>query len=350
MARSGVYALDVKEARDALIARGRHPSIDAVRAELGNTGSKTTIHKYLRELKAEEGAAGASVSDAIQALVVQLAGQLRAEADISVEAVRGEFAAERSQHEVQTAALSAELAASRRQHQAVSRQLETIQQELARVREGLQQEQLARHTVEVRNQELMERLAVSERHQASLEQKHQHARDALEHFRAAAKEQREQESKRHEHQVQSLQAELRQAQQASALKQEQLTQLNKEAAMLAAELAANKQSIYLERELSRRLERKVEQLQAVESLAATLESQAAEARARTREAEAALAAANETCSELRQQNARLETQLSSVHQEQKIEQRISELQQAVFGTSNSMAAQERSAEDDLPAS
>ena len=33
-----------------ILARGEHPSIDAVRIEMGNTGSKTTIHRYLKEL------------------------------------------------------------------------------------------------------------------------------------------------------------------------------------------------------------------------------------------------------------------------------------------------------------
>ena len=47
MARSGIYKSEVVRARDALRAQGRHPSIDAIRVELGNTGSKATIHRYL---------------------------------------------------------------------------------------------------------------------------------------------------------------------------------------------------------------------------------------------------------------------------------------------------------------
>jgi len=65
MARSGIDKQCVKQARQALIARGENPSIDAVRVELGNTGSKTTIHRYLRELEAEDTAkidAGAFLS------------------------------------------------------------------------------------------------------------------------------------------------------------------------------------------------------------------------------------------------------------------------------------------------
>jgi hypothetical protein len=69
MARAGIYKSEVKKARDTLLAQGKHPSIDAVRAELGNTGSKTTIHRYLKELEEEEGTGfgrGVAVSEAIQ--------------------------------------------------------------------------------------------------------------------------------------------------------------------------------------------------------------------------------------------------------------------------------------------
>lgn len=345
MARSGVYVWDVKRARDALIAKGKNPSIDAVRTELGNTGSKTTIHRYLRELEAEESAASASVSDAIQGLVSQLAGQLKAESEMIVEAVRVQLCAERAQHEQQSAALNDILADTHRKAEVITQQLKLTQQQLEDARQQLQQEQLARHTAGLRSQDLSERLAIAEQHQSSLEEKHKHARDALEHFRAAGKEQREQEARRHEHQVHSVQAELRQAQQAAALKQEQLTQVNKEAAALAAELAANKQAIYLEKELSRRLERKVEQLQAIETHAATLESQAADARVRAREAEALLAAAQETCGQLRQQNAGLEAQLANSGQARMLEQYIVELQQAVFGVKATIAASKSEGEE-----
>ncbi len=84
MARSGLYKSDVQRARDRLRATGTHPSVDAVRVALGNTGSKTTIHRYLRELEEEEGqsvGAKMGVSDALQDLIARLAERLHAEAD-----------------------------------------------------------------------------------------------------------------------------------------------------------------------------------------------------------------------------------------------------------------------------
>src|SRR2546427_1091782 len=84
MARAGLYKSDVQKARDALLAQRKKPSVDAVRVALGNTGSKTTIHRYLRELEGEEGGGPArtvAVSDALQDLVARLASRLQEEAE-----------------------------------------------------------------------------------------------------------------------------------------------------------------------------------------------------------------------------------------------------------------------------
>lgn len=54
MARGGINKALVQKARSALLTRGLNPSIDAVRVELGNTGSKTTISRYLQELEAAD--------------------------------------------------------------------------------------------------------------------------------------------------------------------------------------------------------------------------------------------------------------------------------------------------------
>ena len=62
----------------------------------------------------------------------------------------------------------------------------------------------------------------------SLEEKHLHARDALEHYRSATKEQREQDQRRHEGQLQQVQMELRQAQQSALVRQDEITQLHRD--------------------------------------------------------------------------------------------------------------------------
>jgi chromosome segregation ATPase len=331
VARAGVYLSDVKRARDELIAQGRRPSIDAVRAALGHTGSKTTIHKYLRELEAEEGDAAQSVSDAILRVVTQLADELKQEAATELEVLRHEMAAERAAWDDQRATLEARLAETGQSLSEVSQQLEVSQRDFALLKEQLAAEKNARCMAEQHNDDLHARLADAERHQASLEEKHKHARDALDHYRTAAKEQREQEGRRHDQQVQGLQAELRQSQLAVSVKQEELTRLNKEAAALAAELASAKQGLYIEREASRNHIKRIEQLQAVQARAAVLELQLAESRAHATEVEQAAARSANLCDELRQQINVLEVELARAKNAAALEERLAKLDKAVFG-------------------
>ena len=98
MARSGLTKTQVRQARDGLLAAGRHPSVDAVRHALGDSGSKSTIHKYLKELQAEEGAGTpglrrADTGRALQALVDQLAERLHLDAEERMRRLGAEHAA-----------------------------------------------------------------------------------------------------------------------------------------------------------------------------------------------------------------------------------------------------------------
>jgi hypothetical protein len=82
MSRTGLSKQQVKKARDTLLAQEKYPSVDAVRIELGNTGSKSTIHKYLKELEEEDEdvITQPSISETLQNLVQRLSEQLHQEA------------------------------------------------------------------------------------------------------------------------------------------------------------------------------------------------------------------------------------------------------------------------------
>jgi DNA repair exonuclease SbcCD ATPase subunit len=231
MARGGVHKTEVKKARDSLVAQGLHPSIDAVRAALGHTGSKTTIHRYLKELEAEDAAgvgAHEPISEALQHLVAQLAVRLKEEADARIAEAQAAWDQVRKQAE---AALAAQVAEGR----TLSDRLQRVETALAAehdahasTSQALQaaREQLAASTA--RESGLHAQIKEGEAHRHSLEEKHRQAREALQHFRQAVKEQREQELRRHEHQVQGLQVELRQASEQLASKQQEILQLNRE--------------------------------------------------------------------------------------------------------------------------
>ncbi len=97
MARAGIYKSEVVRARNNLLAMGRYPSIDAIRGELGNTGSKGTIHRYLKEIEEEEGGSTGTqvaVSEAIQDLSARLAERLHEEADQRLAALTDKHKAE----------------------------------------------------------------------------------------------------------------------------------------------------------------------------------------------------------------------------------------------------------------
>ena len=97
----------------------------------------------------------------------------------------------------------------------------------------------------------------------SLEEKHLHARDALEHYRSAVKEQREQEQRRHEGQVQQIQMELRQAQQSALVRQDEITQLHRD----------NERVLSESRALNKELNQSSDQQHKLSNLNAQLSSQ-----------------------------------------------------------------------------
>lgn len=248
MARGGINKAVVQKARTALLTRGEHPSIDAVRIELGNTGSKTTIHRYLKELEAaDQGRSPTPIplSGQLANLVSQLAEQLQEEAQAAMAVEREQLASERRGYQDRLSQTEARCHQSEVQCASLTEQLQVTQQ-------TLQQERQIRQQAEVENARLLQANRDLETHLQdrggqirSLEEKHQHARDALEHYRQAAKEQREQDQRRHETQVQRLQLELRQLQQTLMIKQDELTQLNRDNARLLAEANQRQKDLHL---------------------------------------------------------------------------------------------------------
>ncbi|TWD52176.1 DNA-binding protein [Pseudomonas sp. SJZ131] len=231
MARGGVNKAVVQAARLAILARGENPSIDAVRIEMGNTGSKTTIHRYLKELdgglqRTEEVAE--PIDGELAGLVSRLAQRLKEQAQEPIDQAREAF-----EHQRKT--LEALLDEAREANTELQQQYEIQSLALTQESEALLQTRSMLQTEQTRNAGLNQALADFElrlkdkdEQIRSLEEKHLHVRDALEHYRNAVKEQREQEQRRHEGQVQQIQMELRQAQQSALVRQDEITQLHRD--------------------------------------------------------------------------------------------------------------------------
>lgn len=239
MARGGVNKAVVQAARLAILARGENPSIDAVRIEMGNTGSKTTIHRYLKELgegtQPDDTEAPEPIDDELLALVSRLAQRLKEQAQEPIDQAREQF--EQQRKGLETRLHEAQQANTQLQQHYELQSLALAQESeaLHRTRSMLQTEQTRNAGLNQALADFELRLQDKDEQIRSLEEKHLHARDALEHYRNAVKEQREQEHSRHESQVQQLQMELRQAQQSALVRQDEITQLHRDNERLLTE-------------------------------------------------------------------------------------------------------------------
>ncbi|TFF41696.1 DNA-binding protein [Pseudomonas sp. RIT623] len=269
MARAGIDKGVVERARDALLARGVHPSIDAVRIELGNTGSKTTIHRYLRELgrQPKAGLEGtACLSQPLATLVEQLASQLQAEGQARIEAAEAALNQQGEQLQAQLALAQRALAAAHQHNEAQARQLATAQ-------ERLQAEQLHSASLKQALGEVQLRLADKDEQIRSLEAKHRDAREALELYRT----QREQEQRRIDTQVRQVQGQLQTLQQGALAHQQESTQLNRANERLLAE---QRQALAQQAVLAQQLEQRDAQVQGLRAMLAQAQGASEEMRRR----------------------------------------------------------------------
>ncbi|PHN62071.1 DNA-binding protein [Pseudomonas viridiflava] len=249
MARGGVNKALVLKARSALLARGENPSIDAVRIEMGNTGSKTTIHRYLKELETAHSPAP-DINEELTELVANLARRLQEQAQERIDQLCVD-------HETRCRTLQDALSATQKKAEDLSDEIRQKDQTLERQATALLDLQETLINVRSENTRLTQagsdlesRLTDKNEQIRSLEEKHLHARDALEHYRNSIREQREHEQQRHEGQVQQLQMELRQAQQSLSMRQEDITRLNRDNERLLAEARSTQRDLHAQKDLT----------------------------------------------------------------------------------------------------
>ncbi|KKX62372.1 DNA-binding protein [Pseudomonas putida] len=262
MARGGINKAVVQIARNALLARGLHPSIDAVRVELGNTGSKTTIQRYLKELgEAEAPVPEMPLDEELSRYIASLVARLQQRALEALAADRAEF--ERQQLAVQ------------QQREVEAAHLEHLQQthavlEQAR-REGLAHElaltgqlqvcELERQRLQEAHEQQLRQLEDRAGQIVSLEGKHHLTQEALEHYREHHLLQRDQENQRHDQQLQQLQREARINRDQLLSKQEELSQLYRDLERMSGEQLRKNQET---RRLEQALQTAEEQVQTAE--------------------------------------------------------------------------------------
>jgi chromosome segregation ATPase len=247
MARGGVNKAVVQKARQSLLARGTYPSIDAVRVELGNTGSKTTIARYLKEIESYDPRPPSSrerMGEELSAMVESLLDRLMEEGNESIEQSRSAFDIERVELQAQIASLQTELIAARRQLDTQQAAIEAQTADLKTTQSSLQAEMTRNAGLNQRCTDLEALVSDRDKQIHSLEEKHVHARGTLEHYRQSVKEQRDQDQRRHESQLHEAQVEKRKLQETLVLKQDDLTRLNRDNERLLGESRQQTKSLH----------------------------------------------------------------------------------------------------------
>lgn len=317
MARSGISRYEVKKARQTLLSNGINPSIDAIRVELGNTGSKTTISRYLKEIELEESVQledEALLSEGIKELIAKLASKLQQEAQDIVERSEATHRATVEELKASNQRKMEGLTLKNKELDAAQSDIQALVSELENKKEHTTELELLVQKEQSEKQKLQAILPEKDSQIATLKENHQHARDSLVHYRESVKEQREQEQRQHEQQIRQLQNELRQLNQTLVVKQTDITQLNKDNSRLVTELSAVQKD-------NRKLEDKVKKLNQItddlkqqlnqsQSMIKLVESERTESTKLSTALEEKLEAQSLRTRDLELKNAKLETELS----------------------------------------
>jgi chromosome segregation ATPase len=264
MARAGINKALVQRARDALLARGEHPSIEAVRVELGNTGSKSTILRYLQELQAyEPHPPPVSLDDELQTFIGSLAQRLAADAQAAVAADRARLQRQQAAYEQQRAIDQARFEQLQVAHRELSVERQEAQRREQQLNQRLQEMEGERQRLLAGEQHALQLLDERAKQILSLEHKHKQGQEALTHYRQQHLAQREQELQRHDQQVQQLQRETRHAQEQLMSKQEELAQVYRDLERISAEQQVRAQNLRIQSQALHRVQAENERLSKV---------------------------------------------------------------------------------------
>lgn len=238
MARGGVTEHSVEQARKRIMDRGENPSIDAVRVELGNTGSKTTISRHLKSIEERnQGRAETqeSLSEHLKDLVGQLAARLLQDAQDKIDAAEERQMAELSAMQGALKEVTDERDRLREEVLSTSENRETLIEENRQLQSDLSDLKSDCRAKTQRIKDLEERVSDRNREIESLESKHEHVRETLDVYRKEAEKQRATDLEKYEKEVseatsraENLEVELRDKTQDLVSSTKEITRLHTE--------------------------------------------------------------------------------------------------------------------------
>ena len=238
-----------------MLRKGINPSLDSIRVQLGNTGSKSTIHRYLKEIEEQEAVQLNDedlLNNTLKEMISRLASQLNADANEIVEKNEEESSKKINQLNDNLNTFKKQLTHAETQIESLETKLLEKEELIAQQKNKIQNQQLESTESHEKINQLIDRIKDKDNYLASLEEKHNHSRDALEHYRQSVKEQRQQDIRLHEQHIQQLQVEQRNLNQTLAVKQEDIARLNADNSRLITELkGSGNENIKIEKSLAK---------------------------------------------------------------------------------------------------
>jgi len=237
MAREGINKQLVQQAKTALLAQGKRPTIEAVRIALGNTGSKTTISHYLKELEEKPKPTLERLSEPLAKLVFGLSEQLQAESEEQSIKAQAQFSLEKAQLESQLHRTQKQLEEQQDHKENLEARLLNEQQQrqeaTAKVTKQTSDLVLAQQRIE----ELTRQLQEQHTQIAILNNERQHADEIFKQFRQVLQEEHDTLLRQHAQQVTQLSEELHHNFEKLSITQKELIELHRENARLLQQLS-----------------------------------------------------------------------------------------------------------------
>lgn len=243
MAREGINKQLVQQAKTALLAQGKRPTIDAVRIALGNTGSKTTISHYLKELEEKPKPTLERLSEPLAKLVLGLSEQLQAESAEQLTRVQAQLSLDKTKLESQLQRTQERLEEQQHHMENLEAHLLNEQQQRQEATARVIQQSSDLALAQQRIEELTRQLQEQHTQIAILNNELQHADETFEQLRQARQEVHDTLVRQHARQVTQLFEEQQHNFEKLSLMQKELIELHRENARLLQQLSTRQNLI-----------------------------------------------------------------------------------------------------------
>lgn len=312
MARAGILYSQVAKAAASLAAAGTNPTVDTVRAALGDTGSKSTIAPLLKRWKAEHESQAVAASTGLPAELLEAVQAVHQRLEASAQGQVEQLRAEQEQaRQAAARQLEAERAAGRQlraERDALAAELAQVKAALTHERDERQHAAVTTAVLRAEQDGLSQRLADRAAEVKLLADQLAHARQQFEHFQDKTAEQRESDKQAADARAATLERELAEVRGYLGEHREALAALRTEKVHLQARLD---EAIAAGAVHAGRASLLAEQLASANEMASTEHMNAEVAEARFKDAGQELAQRDARIHALEQDVARLQDNLSA---------------------------------------